>query len=387
MKDLHEAGLRGRMPIFIAKFLINRKFSVRIGGTLSEIYDQEKDVPQGSILAVTLFSIKINSIMKCLGNGIDGSLYVDDFLICYQSKQMNTIERHLQLCLNKIQKWADENGFKFSKTKTVSMHFCNLRKLHHEPTLTLNGLAIPVVQEYKFLGVIFDNKLSFIPHIKYLKARCLKALNLLKVVSRFDWGADSIVLLRLYRALVRSKLDYGSIVYGSARKSYIGMLDTVHHQGIRFSLGAFTSPVESLYVEANEESLYRRRERLSLQYAIKLSSTPNNPTFDTVFRPTYSEIFAIRPNAIPTFGLRIKDLIDEANINIETIRQATIPESPPWQLESPLIIYGLKTVKKVDTNPLVFQGLFNDVCKTFAWTSIHLHSRAMRYPAGSGYCK
>ena len=97
-------------------------------------------------------------------------------------------------------------------------------------------------------------------------------------LSRFDWGADSIVLLCLYRALVRSKLDYGSIVYGSARKSYIGMSDTVHHQGIRLSLGAFrTSPVESLYVEANEESLYRRRERLSLQYAIKLSSTSNNP--------------------------------------------------------------------------------------------------------------
>ena len=66
MKDLHEAGLRGRMPIFIAKFLINRKFSVRTGGTLSEIYDQEEGVPQDSILAVTLFSIKINSITKCL---------------------------------------------------------------------------------------------------------------------------------------------------------------------------------------------------------------------------------------------------------------------------------------------------------------------------------
>ena len=92
------------------------------------------------------------------------------------------------------------------------------------------------------------------------KQQNLKSLNLLKVVSRFDWGADSIVLLRLYRALVRSKLDYGYIVYGSARKSYIGMLDAVHHQGIRLSLGAFrTSPMESLYVEANEESLYRRR--------------------------------------------------------------------------------------------------------------------------------
>ena len=56
MKDLHDAGLRGHMPTFISKFLSNRKFSVRIGGTLSDIYDQEEGVPQGSILSVTLFS-------------------------------------------------------------------------------------------------------------------------------------------------------------------------------------------------------------------------------------------------------------------------------------------------------------------------------------------
>ena len=143
----HERSKRSR-PIFIAKFLINRTFTGRIGGILSEIYDQEEGVPPGSILAVPLFSIKINSIMKCLGNGIDDSLYVDDFLICYQSKHMNTIERQLQLCLNKIRTWADENGFRFSQTKTLCMHFCNLRKLHTEPTLTLNGLAIPVVQEH-----------------------------------------------------------------------------------------------------------------------------------------------------------------------------------------------------------------------------------------------
>ena len=56
------------------------------------------------------------------------------------------------------------------------------------------------------------------------------------------------------------------------------------------------------------------------------------------------------------------DLIDEANINIETIRQATIPESPTWQVESPIIIYGLKPVKKFDANPLVFKGLLQDKC-------------------------
>ena len=87
-----------------------------------------------------------------------------------------------------------------------------------------------MVEETKFLGVIFDKKkLTFIPHIKKLKAKCQKALNLLRVVAHTDWGADRKVLLHHYRTRVRSKLDYGSIVYGSARESYLKTLDTIHH--------------------------------------------------------------------------------------------------------------------------------------------------------------
>ena len=64
LKDLHEAGLRGRMPAFISKFLENRNFRVRLGSTLSDPFEQEMGVPQGSILSVTLFSLKINSLAK-----------------------------------------------------------------------------------------------------------------------------------------------------------------------------------------------------------------------------------------------------------------------------------------------------------------------------------
>ena len=208
--------------------------------------------------------------MKCLGNLTDCSLYVDDFCICYRSKSMATIERQLQQNLNKIESWAASNGFKFSKSKTQCVQFCQLRKQHDDPVLHLYGSPIPVVEESKFLGILFDRKLSFIPHIKYLKAKCLKALNLLKVLSHTSWGADRTTLLKLYRSLVRSKLDYGCIIYGSARKSYLQMLDPIHNQGLRLALGAFrTSPVASLYVEADEPSLYSRREKLSLQYAIR----------------------------------------------------------------------------------------------------------------------
>ena len=82
-----------------------------------------------------------------------------------------------------------------------------------------------------------------------------------------------------------------------------------------------------------------------------------------VFRPKYSDIFANR--TITTFGLRIKELIVEANINIDTIRDVTVPEFPPWELESPIILYCLKTVKFNDVQDTYFdhQFLFSDDSK------------------------
>ena len=68
-------------------------------------------------------------------------------------------------------------------------------------------------------------------------------LSLLRVVAHTNWGADRKVLLHLYRTIVISKLDYGSIVYGSARESYLKTLDTIHHKEIRLALGAFRTSV------------------------------------------------------------------------------------------------------------------------------------------------
>ena len=84
--NLHDIGLRGRLPNFISNFLSDRSFNVRIGFSLSDTFKQEQGVPQGSILSSTLFNIKINNIVKCV-NDTDSSLYVDDFDIFYKSKK------------------------------------------------------------------------------------------------------------------------------------------------------------------------------------------------------------------------------------------------------------------------------------------------------------
>ena len=66
MRDLHDLGLRGRLPMFIKNILFERTFRVCMGSTFSYSQHQEEGVPQGSILSVTLFSTKVNNIVKCL---------------------------------------------------------------------------------------------------------------------------------------------------------------------------------------------------------------------------------------------------------------------------------------------------------------------------------
>ena len=136
-----------------------------------------KDFRKGIILSVTLFSLKINSNISCILPDIECSLYVDDLAIYYSSSHMLSIERKLQHSLNRLCRWCDENGFKFSPTKTMCIHFCQLRKLHLDPKLYLNDTQIPIIVEAKFLGLLFDSKLSFIP----LKSRCTKSLDLIMV--------------------------------------------------------------------------------------------------------------------------------------------------------------------------------------------------------------
>ena len=116
--------LRGRLPKFIKNFLTGRTFQVCIRSTLSDLKSQEV-VLQDSILSTTLFTIKINNIIKELSLDIYGSLYVDDCSKSYKSKYIPTLERKIQHNINKISKWATENGFKFSKAKIKCIHFCN----------------------------------------------------------------------------------------------------------------------------------------------------------------------------------------------------------------------------------------------------------------------
>ena len=57
----------------------------------------------------------------------------------------------------------------FLKKKTKCMHFCHKRKLHNNPCLKLERTEIPVVNEHKFLGLVFNKKTAFYSPPEVLK--------------------------------------------------------------------------------------------------------------------------------------------------------------------------------------------------------------------------
>ncbi|GBM14706.1 putative RNA-directed DNA polymerase from transposon X-element [Araneus ventricosus] len=359
LKDLHDLGLRGNLPIFIKNFLQLRKFRVKVESEFSDFFIQEEGVPQGSVLSVTLFILKINNILKQLPTSVRGYLYVDDLYISCTGTNMNFIQRQLQTAVNNITQWCNSNGFTISTCKTAGVHFCRKRNLHLDPEIKLYGEDIKFVNEIRFLGVIFDKKLSFLPHVKQLRKKCESALNILKVLSTTAWGADRVSMLKIYRATVLSKLDYGCTIYGSARKSVLQKLDPVHHTALRLCSGAFrTSPVKSLYVECYEPALELKRQMLSLHYYFKIQSNSNHPFHDFKLRPFLLRLQDARKSFIPVFFTRVHDILSDLNLLYLHVTPHPKTNFPPWGIPVVQFLNPFKTFIKSDTADIVYQQIF-----------------------------
>ena len=159
-------------------------------------------------------------------------------------------------------------------------------------------------------------------------------------------------------------------MYGSARPSYISSLDTVHHQGLRLALCAFrTSPVQSLIVKAEEPSLYLRREKLALQYAIRIAANPSNAVYKVSFPPYISEEviqpYERKPNVIQSFGLRVAPLLESANIQKDKIEEHFVSEIPSWCIRKPEIYLILHSGKKSESNPHLLKESFHQLQSQF----------------------
>ena len=388
LKTLSEMGVKGHLALFIDNFLSSRMFKVRVGSTFSNTFEQQQGVPQGSVLSVTLFGLAINNIAKDIPDDIKKNLFVDDLAIYLSSSTIPSIERKLQLAINKISSWTAKKGFKISESKTVAIHFHRRRGLQSEPNLNINGNRISFQPHAKFLGLIFDQRLYWRPHIDYLKKKCLKSLNLLKCLSNTHWGSDRLALLRIYRATTRSQLDYGCEAYASAPDHVLNRLNAVHNLAIRLCTGAFrSSPIPSLMAESGEPPLSMRRHQLCCQQYLRSHRLPNSPSSLIIFRDSHSDDFTALPHSKP-FGALSLEILNRLNIHIPPTLPSTMPvelSEPPWLLPSNLVCSFKLPRRKREYPPSIAQRIFNDHRRSDHHLSIHLYTDGSKVEEGTGF--
>lgn len=115
-------------------------------------------------------------------------------------------------------------------------------------------------------------KLPWKTHIDKIICKCERVNNIPRSLAGSDWGAERDTLLMIYQAMIRSTLDYGSVVFGSAANSILSKLDRTQAKALRIRCGAFrTIPILALLVEMGESPLRTRRNKLGLHYWVNLS--------------------------------------------------------------------------------------------------------------------
>ena len=89
-------GLWVNLLIFIGNFLSDQTFQIHLGTIMSDrTFYLLEGVPQGAVLSTTLFSDRINDIVKQVDPGVECSPYVDDFVIVYKSSTIDAMQRKL----------------------------------------------------------------------------------------------------------------------------------------------------------------------------------------------------------------------------------------------------------------------------------------------------
>ena len=244
-------------------------------GVKSRTFNIERGVAQGCPLSPTLFAIYINTLIdqiqaSGLGMKIDdtGNLsilaYADDIVLVAENKH------DLQEMVNIAYNWCEKWGMKANIAK------CGIFSIHDKDAdtdINWGQTTIPVVSDYKYLGVTFDNKLNWEKHINKIHGAAESKRKKLDYV--FNNSNISLQLkLQMFEENIRSKMEYGSIAWGQSRPTT--KLSKIQEKSLRSIALLNTGWISAIEGEMGITSLEQRRELTLLKLYFKLAHMHNN---------------------------------------------------------------------------------------------------------------
>uniref|UniRef100_A0A3P9IXE9 Reverse transcriptase domain-containing protein n=1 Tax=Oryzias latipes TaxID=8090 RepID=A0A3P9IXE9_ORYLA len=150
---------------WMKSYLHDRKQAVQIENSQSSFLSCSDGVPQGSVLGPLLFSLYVNNLPDvCKKTKIQ--LYADDTVLYAHAKTKAEAAAVLSGAMVPVFQWLQRSCLHLNTQKTVCMFFSRQPTREEQPSVVVNGEQLEVVEQFKYLGIIFDSKLTFKDHVK-----------------------------------------------------------------------------------------------------------------------------------------------------------------------------------------------------------------------------
>ena len=264
-------GFSDRLCNILQSYLYQRRQYVEYNGYKSEEARVTSGVPQGSNLGPLLFLLFINDLPNLLD--CECLLFADDVKLFLEIKTESCCTR-LQHNLNLVLDWCKRNSLSLNIQKCKAMTYTRKKS----PVLfnySIDGVELEKVRLIKDLGIYFDEELTFNEHID---VTIRSANKMLGFIIRSSKDFSNILLMKqLYYAFVRSKLEYGSLIWSPYYECGKISLENVQRKFLKYvwfkSRGHY--PVigidhSELLAESNIALLDVRRKVISIQFLYKL---------------------------------------------------------------------------------------------------------------------
>ncbi|XDV19448.1 hypothetical protein PO909_024918 [Leuciscus waleckii] len=163
----------------------------------------------------------INDIFDDVGFGVGCALYADDGAIWKRGRNTKQVISGMQTAINKVEEWSIECSFKMSTSKSSYMIFSRKKEDFKDIKLLLYGKPLEQVKSFKYLGMWLDGRYTWNKHIEEIDKKCRRVLNVMRAIAGKEWGAERDSMITIYQALIRSTVDYGCMIYGSASESLL----------------------------------------------------------------------------------------------------------------------------------------------------------------------